>query len=427
MAALPNPAIFLPGILGSELRDAYDVDPSRVFSARTLLPLMDRLSDDYERIALHPDNPRFERIEPARVQHDRVVSLIYREFILELRHSLSKDPEQPVPVYPFPYDWRQPLEDIEAQLEAFIAEVLDRTALMRHYAASPWKRNRRVNLVGHSMGGLVVAGLLARKPELARRVGKVATLGTPYQGSIESVTKVCMGTSTLGADGSSSREREAARITPALYHLLPTFDGAVQGEPCDLFDPDCWQTGVLQTLQRYLNAHSVRFNGNASLDDAKALLGSLLRPAARHRALIGTQEIPGGISKQNWLAIAGIGAETRTRLSFHRADGQPRFDFPPPQDKAGDNTVPVEGAVPRFLDRRHLVAVTRSDFSFGEIGQRLLSTGIGLHAALPSMNLVQRLVVSLFQGNREGRAGGRPLPDVSDAEWAPPHKLQITD
>lgn len=427
MSTLPNPTIFLPGILGSELRDAYEVEPARVFSARTMMPLMDRLGDDYERIALHPDNPRYERIEPARVQEDQVVGMIYREFLLELRHSLSKDPAEPVPVYPFPYDWRQPLVDTEERLDAFIDEVIERTALMRHYAASPWKKTRRVNLVGHSMGGLIISGLLARKPERARRVGMVATLGTPYRGAIEAVAKLCMGTSTLGADGSSSREREAARLTPALYHLLPTYPQAVRGGPCDLFDPRCWQTGVLATLQRYLNAHSVRFDGNASLDDARSLLASLLRPAAEHRARIEQDGIPGGLPRQRWLAIVGIDAETRNHVAFRHEEGHPRFDFPEPDPAGGDGTVPLAGALPAFLPARHLVAVKRSDFSFGEIGQRLFSSGIGLHAALPSMNLVQRLVVSLFQGRREGLPGGRPFPGVAPKDWAPPHTLDLTD
>jgi hypothetical protein len=43
------------------------------------------------------------------------------------------------------------------------------------------------------------------------------------------------------------------------------------------------------------------------------------------------------------------------------------------------------------------------------------------------MNLVQRLVVSLFQGRREGLPGGRPFPGVVAKDWAPPHTLDLTD
>lgn len=427
MAAPFNPVIFVPGILGTELRDTYPVDPRTVFSSRTMMPLMDKLTEDYERIALHPDDRRYERVEPARVQEDRVISMIYEEFILELRHSLAKDPHLPVPVYPFPYDWRQPLEASEDRLEAFIDEVQNRTALMRHYAGSAWKKARKVNLVGHSMGGLMIAGLLARKPEVAKRIGKVATIGTPYQGSVEAIAKICMGTSTLGADGSSSREREAARMTPSLYYLLPSFKGAVEKDAVDLFDAGSWQLGVLETLKRYLNTYSVKFEGNATIVQARALLTEMLEPAEAHRKRIeAVGGVPGDLGADNWLAIAGIGAETRTSVGAGKtAEGNPFFDFPEPKKDGGDNTVPLAGAKPTFLDSKQLVAVSRSDFTFGEIGNRLLSSGIGLHASLPAMNLVQRLVVSMFQGDLEGNPGGRPMPGITREQWSPPHKLRI--
>ena len=213
---LPCPTIFLPGILGTELRDDYPLPAKTVYSMWTNVPLVDA-SGDFERIALHPDDLRYERVEPASVRPDAVLSMMYKEFILELRHSLSKDPARPVPVYAFPYDWRQPLETTEDRLAAYIDEVIARTRLTRHYARDAgWKKRPLVNLVGHSMGGLVIAGLLARRPELSAKIGRVATIGTPYRGSIEAVTKLCMGVSTLGADSSSAREREAARMTPAL-------------------------------------------------------------------------------------------------------------------------------------------------------------------------------------------------------------------
>ena len=230
-------------------------------------------------------------------------------------------------VVEYPYDWRQPLEASEDRLEAFIDEVQNRTALMRHYAGSPWKKTRKVNLVGHSMGGLMIAGLLARKPDVAKRIGKVATIGTPYQGSVEAIAKICMGTSTLGADGSSSREREAARMTPSLYYLLPSFKGAVEKDAVNLFDAGSWQLGVLETLKRYLNTYSVKFEGNASIVQARALLTEMLEPAEAHRKRIeAVGGVPGDLGADNWLAIAGIGAETRTSVGAGKTpEGNPFF------------------------------------------------------------------------------------------------------
>jgi triacylglycerol esterase/lipase EstA (alpha/beta hydrolase family) len=90
-----------------------------------------------------------------------------------------------VPVYTFGYDWRQPLDETESQLASFIDEVVERTRLMRHYVKAGYEAAPKVNLVGHSMGGLVIAGALERLGRRAR-VAKVATLATPFCGSFES-------------------------------------------------------------------------------------------------------------------------------------------------------------------------------------------------------------------------------------------------
>ena len=149
----------------------------------------------------------------------------YGSFIEELRHNLTEHGDKPVPVYPFPYDWRQPLDIVEQQLDTFVTEVIARTSLMRHYHDAGFDELPKVNLVGHSMGGLIIAGYLQRRG-VAAPVEKVATLGSPFRGSLEAPIKVVTGTASLGPDSSpNSREREAARLTPALYHLLPSLAG----------------------------------------------------------------------------------------------------------------------------------------------------------------------------------------------------------
>src|SRR5262245_14205777 len=150
---LPYPVIVLPGIMGSSLRDEYPTAPEMVWS-----PIM-LLSKDYERITLHPSDLRFELEEPARVVSDQLFDIAYHDFLEELRHNLTPTADQPVPVFPFAYDWRQPLEEIHAQLAAFIDEVIDRTRLLRHYHDRGYGKKSfpsKVNLVGHSMGGLII-------------------------------------------------------------------------------------------------------------------------------------------------------------------------------------------------------------------------------------------------------------------------------
>ena len=121
-APLPNPVIVLPGAIANYLRDLYAIPPEMIWTV---------LTKDYERAALHPDDlkdqgtarrRRFEAVEPAQIVPDQLYEIVYKELIDELRHNLSAKEDEPVPVFPFSYDWRQPLEVIQDQLGAFIEE-----------------------------------------------------------------------------------------------------------------------------------------------------------------------------------------------------------------------------------------------------------------------------------------------------------------
>ncbi|NIP59480.1 MAG: alpha/beta fold hydrolase, partial [Gemmatimonadetes bacterium] len=128
----------------------------------------------------------------------------------------------------------------------------------RHYHAAGYWDDPRVDLVGHSMGGLVISGYL--EAHGGDRVRKVATLATPFQGSFEAVIKVAVGTANLGTQSSASRERETARVTPAIYHLAPSMDGGVvagDGLSDDLYDPAAWQPGVVQTIMEYIRLYGL--------------------------------------------------------------------------------------------------------------------------------------------------------------------------
>src|SRR5438477_9153764 len=102
MPTMPNPVIVVPGIIANYLRDDYPLPPETVWEVL-------EGSKQYERVSLHPDNRRYEAIEPARVGPGQLYEVAYRELIEELRHNLTLRPDQPVPVFPFSYDWRQPL------------------------------------------------------------------------------------------------------------------------------------------------------------------------------------------------------------------------------------------------------------------------------------------------------------------------------
>ena len=445
--ALSNPVIFVPGITGTYLSDDYPLPPEAVWSERFFLGVVVGQRNDFERVSLHPDNPRYEAREPARVTSGQLYHTAYEEIIEELRYNLADRKDLPVPVYPFSYDWRLPLEQIEAQFADFVEEIIDRTRLMgrryRRYAEC-----RTANLVGHSMGGLIIAGYLANcaSGRKESKIGKVVTLATPFQGSYEAVVKVATGTGDLGTSVPSPRERRAARLTPSLYHLIPSFENAldVQGDEetdspaTSWFDPEIWQLSIIESLADYIRTHAVApGNRAARLNKARGLLGGFLRTAQSHRSKVSLLKLKDvGLGANDWLCVVGVNARTRVALPIIKKGGEHEFilrgsdrkdrwtkgSTPEERRLTGDETVPFEGAIPQFLDYENLVCVTPDDFGSWELGNKLKSGLVGFHGILPNMNLLHRLIVRHFTGlrDRHGNTWAWPPPGVEYKDWKPP-------
>ncbi len=424
------PVIVVPGITATYLTDEYPLPPETVWKV---------LEKQYERIALHPNDLRYEAQEPVRLRTGQVFEVAYKELVEELRYNLRSREDEPVPVYPFGYDWRLPLERVENQLDQFVDEVIQRTLLLRHYHKAGYGQDPRVNLVGHSMGGLIIAGYLERKGAKAP-VHKVATLATPYQGSFEAVIQVATGTANLGTSPPSSREREAARLTPALYYLLPGFKSGLEvesGIPTSLFDPGAWQRSVVETIAQF-----IRFKGLPSKqrkEDAEALFSRLLTEARRHRDRINGFRLERvGLKTADWLAVIGVDATTRVRLRIVKRGGGPDFvlasrdrmnEWAAQKDPllrrlTGDGTVPFEGAIPSFLKEENLVCVTPDDYGYWELEDKIFTQAAGFHGILPNMDMIHRMLVRFFleRPDVRGNTWGRRVPGVK--KWQPPLELR---
>ena len=427
--SITYPTIVVPGITASYLKDEYSISPEFVWTI---------LKKDYERIILHPDDLRYEANEPARIQPDQLFEIAYQELIEELRYNLKEKEDQPVPVYPFGYDWRMPLRLIERQLADFIIEVIERTSLMKHYYQSDYKKDPKVNLVGHSMGGLVIAGYLETEGKKAP-VNKVVTLATPFRGSFEAVIKVATGTANLGTSPPSSREREMARITPSLYHLIPSFQNGVETEddiPRSLFNEAAWQPSIVDSIASIIQMRGL--NPQTRKKDALSLFKKLLAEAKKHQSRIQRFDLKKtNLGENDWLAIVGADAVTRVHLKIVKRNGKPHFDLSSQDRKnewlqenpgdnpenTGDGTVPYEGALPPFLKKEKLVLVTPDDYGYWELQDRVVTKLAGFHGILPNMNMLHRLIVRFFTGrsDKHKNTWGRPAPGVTD--WNPPLKL----
>jgi hypothetical protein len=281
------------------------------------------------------------------------------------------------------------------------------------------------------MGGLVIAGYV--KQQGLAQVDKVATLASPFRGSIEAIAKTTVGGSGFSAGSGGSREREAARVTPALYHLLPSYDGAVKPTKLDVYLPQNWQRGILDTLAGFIDRHSVNLKETDTVKrqaearrQADALMAGMLDGAWDHRLAIEGLKLP---DPKRWLAIVGVGAETRldVKITIDPAAG-PWFELPDPINtwkakaptvRTGDNTVPFAGARCAFIPEQQVVCLAPEDFGFWELGDKLLSE-LGFHSALPNMNVAIRLVISHLRGRPQGEIWGRCSPGINPKDWDPP-------
>ena len=422
------PVIVVPGITGTYLRDEYPLPADRVWGV---------LEHNYTRVALHPDDPRFEALEPARVRPDGIFEIAYKEIIQELRYNLCPSQEEPVPVYPFAYDWRLPLDILEKQLGEFVDEVIARTRLLRHYADAGFAGNPKVNLIGHSMGGLIITGYLDTRG-MSAPVSKVVTLATPYHGSFEAVIKIATGTSTLSADTPQSREREAARLTASLYHLLPDIRDALEVDdasfPKSLWEPSLWQRNIIKSVLAYVQRRAVAAEEQQKAQD---LFARFLAAARAYRERIDTFQLTEtNLKPEDWLCVVGVNSKTRVRMRITNADGSPLFDLsskyrlnqwrtgnnPEEWRWTGDGTVPFEAALPNFLKLENIVCVTPDDFGYWEVQDRLAAGVAGFHGILCNMDMVHRMIVRHFTGKPDigGNTWGYPAPGVSAQQWKPP-------
>lgn len=145
----------------------------------------------------------------------------YDNLILALRNRGLVENEN---FYVWNYDWRRPVAEIVGDLNAFIGRKL--------------KNGEKVDLVGHSLGGLV-ARVWAQDHINSPFIGKIISLGSPHFGAVKaydvwSGAKIGEGFSPenialnvliqLQRKNYQTRVETVRSYAPILKDLLPTFD-----------------------------------------------------------------------------------------------------------------------------------------------------------------------------------------------------------
>jgi pimeloyl-ACP methyl ester carboxylesterase len=238
------PTVVVPGILGSGLArpdgtqvwlNAGNAFGSHDLSLPDRLPLHERRDDLVPQGLLGVD-----AVLPRLFGFSEYAALVQ---LLE-RAGLRRDAGQRLRYHIFSYDWRCDLVDSARRL----GETLD------DMADGMGDPDLKVNLLGHSMGGLVAryylryGGAEPGGPVTwagARRIESLVLVATPNAGSVPSLDAILNGNRV----GFSSTTLAASVIAgmPSIYELLPPAGAPSlidsRGEPvaADLHDPGFWR------------------------------------------------------------------------------------------------------------------------------------------------------------------------------------------
>ncbi len=199
-----NPIIIVPGIMGSRLycsETEFTVE-NRIWAPQVSLKDITRSAGNMRRLDdyLKPDSSLPLTVRPCENQNYR--KLIYAQGSVKKygREYGAQDSAKALidglcdraelrnrRIYFFSYDWRQSNLITAAKLWEFIETLCQREGY------------EKVDLIGHSMGGLVISALYAgyvalplskgsrsvkyTDRSIRSKIGKIITLGTPYEGA----------------------------------------------------------------------------------------------------------------------------------------------------------------------------------------------------------------------------------------------------
>ena len=285
------PVILIPGLLGSRLARADNGVELWPGSTRKLL------TSDYEELALRIDPETLEPIDdglvPSGIFEGAAGKDFYRQIMQELRdsggyrlaHPGQRAGEEKARLYVFTYDWRQDNVRTVQKLDELIEQI-------RRDYDDP---SLRVDVIAHSMGGLVVqyferygtADVLGGNSFPVTGLGlsklrRIVLLGTPNQGTVTAVHKFLNGYRV----GFSGLPTEGVATMPSTFQLFPhpLVDWVVNinGQPLnfDIFDMEFWRRYEWSIFDHRIQR---RMDRHRDIWPAAGRLRALVPEAARAR------------------------------------------------------------------------------------------------------------------------------------------------
>jgi pimeloyl-ACP methyl ester carboxylesterase len=341
MAEIQPPVVVIPGIVSSTL---VDENGDEVWFG----PWHQSLFGSYEDIGLDIDpatlNPLPSTIKAGRLPETIMGFDFYGslfEVLQDYGHYKPTELGTPFTVnerryYKFAYDWRYDTVDTVAKLDAFIEQI-------REDYNDP---NLEVDLVAHSMGGLVAryymrygtADVLDDNDfpvtqAGAAKVRRLIQLGAPNLGSVVAVHqmldgyKVVFGTVPV----------EVMVTMPSVYQLMPhpltVWLIDVNGDKVkqDLFDASNWQRlewGIYnpEVVERIYSQYPTEAEGAARVELLQDYFGKHIE---RARRFVWSLTVPVPDVSYSIVAFGGNCSATPARIVFEETDGLPMARLSP--------------------------------------------------------------------------------------------------
>src|SRR3989344_506851 len=201
-----EPVIIVPGILGSRLNRVSDDEEVWIDELSMALSKTDDFLDD---LKLNSSGEEIIDVYPKEIIDVAFGLTQYGNLIQKFKddgYQLGID------LFLFPYDWRLDVELSSLELDSVIDEAV---------VNSP---TGKVNIIAHSMGGLVVKDYLMREGD--SNVNKLIFAGTPHLGAPKAFNALNFGDDfgidllIFGLD--KNKAKDIAQNMPAVYELLPS-------------------------------------------------------------------------------------------------------------------------------------------------------------------------------------------------------------
>jgi pimeloyl-ACP methyl ester carboxylesterase len=350
--------IVIPGITGSELLDGRGerVWPPRIFS----------LMSDFESLRCDQEGKPWRALTAGEPVHD------YYETMAERLREAGYD------VHSFGYDWRLS----NAILADRLAALIDKT------------QRDRVDIVAHSMGGLLAAYYISQHG--GGRVRRLVTLGTPYLGTPGAVKTLELGDFVDNAVGYFLRNEFVAifKNNASWYQLLPS--------------PDYFALTGRGYIRKVVRGERGIAEELGTYGASRAFIAS--RPWANPTLLAGNEALHATLDLQRTLKtvdayfIVGDGHETVGKVDFvfDRRDGSEVFDGCEPHVTNGDGSVVLASAT--IGGRTESIHPGHTYFVSEE------------HSELFTSEVVIRQVRAILSGGTTPVTGVRRLPERLDEE-----------